>query len=506
MSELPRELYSEIFSYLEQRHLRSVAQTCRDFAALTKPMRFSQLHFHGDAQEDRYYVENDQHVSYPGRKQVVEIATIEAAVEDVLSLGIGPYVKQFVFAPKHYVEDFWLEYRQWVENEVEPDDAEDFHRMGDPSDYESDEEYMYVGMRRIAEERGARPAKERELVEAAETIWATKVEEQLSKAQANHDALVRMFESMTALRGIEVVHWCCSLEEYGIEDRCDQEVLEQFASCKTVWTQLNMLSSAIGDSGRRIAQLTLPGFDPLSITINPSLERLFGSLTMLSFNIDDLDFMSPSSSHNVANVIKLLSCATQTLQDLEFRNHSVPYPQLPPASEKDLNKLLVNTFQDLAEKKIAVFTNLKAFKLRSIILETTSFLAFLSSQPALQYASFEHVYLATTGYTWADVAQAMPLSCSKFYVSQCGHEIYSPQSPVAVNHIKPYHPFKEQFSPEKGWQANEAIFDREMKQQWERGVDRWGHKLHLRPMSTAEHEEWMQGIKMATRHAMIERL
>jgi hypothetical protein len=73
------------------------------------------------------------------------------------------------------------------------------------------------------------------------------------------------------------------------------------------------------------------------------------------------------------------------------------------------------------------------------------------------------VYIATIGYTWADVAQAMPQSCTTFYISECGHELYGPGSPVASNHIKSFHPYRDAFPPHIGWRASEAFFKREQE-------------------------------------------
>jgi hypothetical protein len=114
--------------------------------------------------------------------------------------------------------DFWLNYRQWLENEVEVDDEVDFHKMNEEEEFESDDEYGYVGIRRIAEKRRTRPERERNLIESAEKIWVAKVEEQRMKAKINQAALTRLFENMRNLRGIEINEWRCDIGEYGIED------------------------------------------------------------------------------------------------------------------------------------------------------------------------------------------------------------------------------------------------------------------------------------------------
>jgi hypothetical protein len=91
--------------------------------------------------------------------------------------------------------------------------------MHEVDDWEEDEEFSYVGMRRIDEKRRARPEKERDLVEAAEIVWTTKVQEQELNADANMSALVRFFENAPCLKGIEIKHWRVDLRLHGIEGR-----------------------------------------------------------------------------------------------------------------------------------------------------------------------------------------------------------------------------------------------------------------------------------------------
>jgi hypothetical protein len=105
MADLPKEIYLEIFARLPQRHLRSVSQTCHNFAALVKPLMFEEISFVGDPDPGRYYTENNvMNVHYPGRLKTVELSSLESTVTEIIALGIAPYVKKLKFGPKHYVE------------------------------------------------------------------------------------------------------------------------------------------------------------------------------------------------------------------------------------------------------------------------------------------------------------------------------------------------------------------------------------------------------------------
>jgi hypothetical protein len=90
--------------------------------------------------------------------------------------------------------------------------------MGDDeAAWESDDDFGYVGARRVAEKRRARADNERDAVEQAERLWATKVEEQDQKAAANHAAMVELFQHTQNLSGIEIGHWTRDFREYGIK-------------------------------------------------------------------------------------------------------------------------------------------------------------------------------------------------------------------------------------------------------------------------------------------------
>jgi hypothetical protein len=105
MFDLPKELYLEIFSHLPQRHLLSLSLTCRSFAALARPLIFEEISFVGDVQHGRYYSEGDQiNVLYPGRSKTVDMLSLDANVNELIKLGIAPYVKKLKFGPKYYID------------------------------------------------------------------------------------------------------------------------------------------------------------------------------------------------------------------------------------------------------------------------------------------------------------------------------------------------------------------------------------------------------------------
>jgi hypothetical protein len=93
--------------------------------------------------------------------------------------------------------------------------------MSEEDDFEDDEEFGYIGVRRIVEERRLRPERERSLIEAADKIWSLKTAEQHKKADRNKSALVRLFANMPNLKNVEICEWKCQLEEYGIEERTE---------------------------------------------------------------------------------------------------------------------------------------------------------------------------------------------------------------------------------------------------------------------------------------------
>lgn len=93
MKSLPKEIQLEIFTHLSHADQRSISKTCSSFAHLVRPLLFSVLNFDGSPQN---------HADHGSRKKAVDIAQLETAVEEVLNLGIAPYVKTFQFSPKRY--------------------------------------------------------------------------------------------------------------------------------------------------------------------------------------------------------------------------------------------------------------------------------------------------------------------------------------------------------------------------------------------------------------------
>jgi hypothetical protein len=115
-----------------------------------------------------------------------------------------------------FSKGFWSSYRRWLEREQ--DYEADFHNMYEEEEFEEDSEGEYVGIRRRAEARLARPGKERNLIEQAEAIWVSKVEEQRERADEISAVLVKLFAHMPSLKAIEIQEWHCDLSDYGIVD------------------------------------------------------------------------------------------------------------------------------------------------------------------------------------------------------------------------------------------------------------------------------------------------
>ena len=108
--ELPEEIYLEIFSYLPQHHLRPVLQTCRTFASLVKPLMFGTLHLDGDAQRGMWTAEWrpgavwSHQVFCPGRSRIVELASLDSTVDELILLDIVRHVRKLKFSPRYYVD------------------------------------------------------------------------------------------------------------------------------------------------------------------------------------------------------------------------------------------------------------------------------------------------------------------------------------------------------------------------------------------------------------------
>jgi hypothetical protein len=285
-------------------------------------------------------------------------------------------------------------------------------------------------------------------------------------------------------------------------------VLRQFAGYKPIWTHLELLSHAMQASNRRIKHLTLPSIDPLSLTTSSSLEKLFSSLTTFSFNAEDIAFMEEEQSQDASVLTSLIGCASQTLQSLDFRNLWASHAQLPEIGEHFLERLVGRRDSNPTETVPLVFPNLRTLKLRSLVLNSPSLISFLSLQPALEHVRFEYVYIATIGYTWADVAQALPASCTTLYIGRCGHEKDAAHIVAAYNYIKEFRPYRDPFPPYAGWRASEALFE---KEQEDRARAAANNNWVLPPPWAAEKDERSEeernyAMKMSYNYAEFERI
>jgi hypothetical protein len=283
---------------------------------------------------------------------------------------------------------------------------------------------------------------------------------------------------------------------------------EHSYGCNTTWKHLELLSSAVQASKSRIQSLTLPKIDPTSITISDALTHMFSSLTALSFNTENVEFLLESSSSEASPLASLVRRTSPTLQTLEFRNMSAPHPQLPSVGEHNIEQLFSESgVVDSTNSDPLVFPKLTTLKLRSLILDTPPLINWLSRQPQLQYAYFEYIYLATIGYKWGDLAERLPPSCNKLYIGCCGHEKWGPNAPAAENHIKKFWPFKEGLPTTSGWQLNEFAFQREMEEEHQRLLA-CGMK-YLPPERWYQgktREEWVAIMRLRYDHADYERI
>jgi hypothetical protein len=107
MDALPREVYLEVFTHLPHRDLLSVSKTCRTFAYLVKPLLFSFLSFDGQSQRTSPYWSPRTPFQAPdyGRLKTVDVRYLDAAVDEVISLGIAPLVKTFKFTPAQLIDE-----------------------------------------------------------------------------------------------------------------------------------------------------------------------------------------------------------------------------------------------------------------------------------------------------------------------------------------------------------------------------------------------------------------
>jgi len=97
METLPPELQIQVCSYLPRADQLTITRTCTSLAAAAKPLLFETLSFHGDDHTS----ETHMHLRGPC---LVELASLESAVDKVRALGITKYVKTFQYSPKIYVE------------------------------------------------------------------------------------------------------------------------------------------------------------------------------------------------------------------------------------------------------------------------------------------------------------------------------------------------------------------------------------------------------------------
>ncbi|KAH6633776.1 hypothetical protein C7974DRAFT_471837, partial [Boeremia exigua] len=446
MERLPAELQTEVCSYLSRVDLLALSRTCVSLAASAKPFLFETLTFHGDDQV------SDQHAllripvdsTYTNFTRPVELASLETTIDKAMRLGISKYAKTLQYSPKVYVANFWPQYRDWVEEQINVEVSE--NEMDDGSDaWDSDDEWGSVGIRRAVEARRNRPEAEREASSKAELFWDAKVLEQEQRNHANHAALVRMFKQMPKLHSLQVMQWDSTreLEAHGIKGRVDEEVVGQFSDFDILNAHLETLGNAVQEAGIRIEHLLLPTVSGRDIARTPAVQHLFGALTSLSLDLYRPVEMLANYSGGPASLRTLFRCARNTLRKLEFNNFFRVHYHLPDRGEH----LLENLWGEDPDSETGtfVFPRLEHLQFGTLILYAPSLIKFLRVQPELKRVVFRYVYLGTLGYSWADVAANLPSSCRSLYISVCGgqttpkvHPDPAPNSELAYNHIAPF--------------------------------------------------------------------
>ncbi|KAF2113063.1 hypothetical protein BDV96DRAFT_150620 [Lophiotrema nucula] len=217
----PQELYLRIFTHLSHTDRIVISQTCRVFAHLVKPLLFSSLNFDGQPQAPFYDHRTSPYLS--SRSRMVQWSNLDEIVDDILTMGIAPCVKQFRFSPELYVEGFVPKYRQWLLDQLDRETTADDIADDESDGFERDEEFMYVGLRRVQERRAAQPEREGDAIDKAERIWTQKIAEQSAKEANVKSAMAKLKLEMTNLKEVEVATAFIDLTEFGFDSEEDFE-------------------------------------------------------------------------------------------------------------------------------------------------------------------------------------------------------------------------------------------------------------------------------------------
>lgn len=506
INSLPKELHVEIFSHLSHTDHIHISKTCHSFAQLVRPFLFDILHLSGDAQDD--WFDHTWEIHHYGRRKTTFLGRLSATVDEIISLDIARYVKHFKFSPAQYVENFWTKYRNWI---IEQIDAEmDHHAIPDDMEdgWDEDREFVYLGLRKVAEDRQSRAERERSSIERAEKIWAEYVAEQKANENVNEEALARLVRAMPNLRSVEIGFWSCDLSKHEIfrpesEDReagdatekdevaeddevdwephsyanygegktdiMSQEVGNQFSRYGMFWTNFTRVARALLTANHHVQELVLPEIDPQTIKLaSPAVQHTFSGLTRLTFSLSSVDFLLQDDQNllkPMPAISAMIRCAQPTLQFLDI-SFSAEHFQLPSRGEHNLAKLLyeplsADDFEDDLPRPL-VFPCLKELKMTSLIAHVPSLTAFLTVQPSLETVSFHYFYLGTPETTWTSVALSLPPSCRSWYVCVCGHRPTPiPDGLIAYNWIGDYRPYTDvdELPVSSGWRLKDPFCD-----------------------------------------------
>jgi hypothetical protein len=290
--------------------------------------------------------------------------------------------------------------------------------------------------------------------------------------------IVKLFMHMPNLKGNEIREWSCDLGEYGFPgsgqrirsflvfnevEKFSHELGEQFGGCSTIWTHLELLSSAVQLAKIHIASLSILKIELFTLTTNDALKNLFSSLTGLSFNVENARLARDSVENNDTSPFAALRRRTsQTLENLEC-NVTTWYFDIPNHENPLLNRLFGGSCgSGPTDTTPLVFPALKTLKLQNVEVDAAYLIDFVSQQPKLQYAHFELVGLTSEGYLWSDVAEHLPPSCKKLYIGNCGHGTFAPDEPVVGGKGKAFFPYVEGFPATSDWKVDKSFLEQEM--------------------------------------------
>ncbi|KAH7391511.1 hypothetical protein BKA64DRAFT_677812 [Cadophora sp. MPI-SDFR-AT-0126] len=447
LNSLSIELHHNIVESICHADLKSLRLVNKHFAVVAAWPLFKILHFSGPASLKIL----PGHDDIPQRNNV-EYGRLHEAIDAASALA--QYTKTFQFNLAYYREGFWQDYREYIEAQMhEPLDGADLEDdySEDSDEVEDFEIRIERAVERVKERRNSRLAREASLIEEGERFFRWKMEEQVFNAGRISSALKSLFEAMTALEKVEIAPWEFQDFKELVFDSSAVDTERGDSSFTALMTE--SLAEAMESADKHVKSLHLTGLDPESLHVTSATRHLFAGLKHLKVDILSVEFMLESAPVS-STFAKLFECCHKTLQSLEIMAGG-NWPQLPARGEHDLLKIFSDE-QDKA-KAAPVFPELRFLGLGSLILNTTSLISFIVSQPQLQSLSFNYIYLATSNIGWPALISSFPDSVKHWRASgQLGHEPFTGYAPpLAYNWIGKWDPLAGGGLPQGcGWKAH----------------------------------------------------